>query len=467
MKIGVILSLAVGSLVLALPALAAGKGAMSEESALEIGTEAYVYGYPLVMMEVTRQKLTNVASPQGVHGAPVNQLAHARTFLTAGFTDVVAPNNDTLYSQAWLDLAKEPMVLHLPDSGGRYYLMPMLSAWTDVFASPGSRTTGTHAGDYAIVGPRFHGALPPGVHALRSPTNLAWLIGRTYSDGTPADLAAVHAFQDGMSLKPLSAYGAAYTPPAGKVDASIDMVTSPREQVDAMDATTFFGILAAKMLDNPPAPGDAALIARMAKIGIHPGCAVDPARLDPAAQLGVVHAPVLGQAEILIHEQSAGERVNGWILPKKTGKYGKDYLQRALIAAMGLGANLPRDAVYPMTKEDSEGKRLNGKHRYVLHFASGATPPVKAFWSVTMYDDAMFFVDNPLGRYAVHSKDPLTFNQDGSLDLLIQHDAPNPTAQSNWLPAPAGDFVLMMRMYWPKKPVLTGTWTPPAVVRDP
>lgn len=359
------------------------------------------------------------------------------------------------------------MILHLPDSGGRYCLMPMLSAWTEVFASPGSRTSGTRAGDYAIVGSRFHGALPAGAHTLRSPTSLAWLIGRTYSDGAPADLAAVHELQDGMSLKPLSAYGAASAPPARKIDPAIDMVTSPREQVAAMDATTFFGILAAKMLDNPPAPGDAAVIARIAKLGIHPGCAVDPAKLDPVAALGVAHAPLLGQAEILIHEQSAGDQVNGWLWPKKTGKYGKDYLQRSVIAAVGLGANLPADAVYPMTKEDSDGQRLNGKHRYVLHFASGATPPVKAFWSVTMYDDAMFFVANPLSRYAIHAKDPLTFNQDGSLDPLIQHDAPNPTAQSSWLPAPEGDFVLMMRMHWPKTPALTGAWTPPAVARQP
>jgi hypothetical protein len=467
MKIGAILALAMGSFVFSRPAVAAHHAAIGEDEALAIATDAYVYGYPLVTMEVTRQKLTNVATSQGVRGAPVNQLSHARAFLTAGFTDVVAPNNDTLYSQAWLDLAKEPLVLHLPDSGGRYTLMPVLSAWTDVFASPGTRTTGTAAGDYAIVGPGFHGKLPRGVHPLRSPTNLAWLIGRTHSDGSPADLAAVHAFQDGMSLKPLSAFGKAFDPPLGPVDPGIDMGTSPREQVDRMDAATFFGILAAKLRSNPPAAADAPMVARLAKIGIQPGCDFDPGKLDPAVARGVARAPRAGLAKILAHEKSAGKQVNGWIWAKKTGRYGTDYLQRALIAAVGLGANLPEDAVYPLAKVDGGGQRLSGKHRYVIHFAPGATPPVKAFWSVTMYDEAMLLVENPIHRYAVHSADPLTFNADGSLDLLIQRDAPAGAAKNNWLPAPKGDFNLMLRMYWPSKPVLTGVWAPPAVARDP
>lgn len=467
MRIGIALAMIVGSFVLSAPAFAAHPKAMSEAEARKVATEAYIYGYPLVMMELTKQKLTNVASPDGLHGAPINQLSHVRELVTAGFTDVVAPNNDTLYSQAWMDLSKEPLVLHVPDSGGRYYLMPMLSAWTNVFASPGARTTGTGAGDFAILGPGFHGKLPKGVHALKSPTNLAWLIGRTYTNGTSADLAAVHAFQDGMSLKPLSAYGKAFVPPQGQVDASIDMTTSPRDQVDNLDAATFFGILAEKMRDNPPASVDKAMIAKLAKIGIRPDCAFDPGRLAPAVRKGLDAAPVAGLKKILAHEKSAGKHVNGWIWAKKTGSYGTDYLQRAFIAALGLGANLPTDAVYPVTRVDGDGARLNGKSRYVLHFARGKTPPVKGFWSVTLYDDQMYFVANPIQRYAIHSADPLKLNADDSLDLVIQHDAPAGASMANWLPAPSGNFVLMLRMYWPKKPVLRGTWAPPAVTREP
>jgi DNA sulfur modification protein DndE len=467
MRIGIVLAMIVGSFVLSAPAGAAHPEAMSEAKALKIATEAYIYGYPLVMMEMTRRKLTNVAIPDGFHGAPMNQLSHARQFLTAGFTDVVAPNNDTLYSQAWMDLSKEPLVLHVPDSAGRYYLMPMLSAWTNVFASPGARTTGTGAGDFAILGPGFHGKLPKGVHALRSPTNLAWLIGRTSSDGTPADLIAVHAFQDGMWLKPLSAYGKPYVAPEAQIDPAIDMTTSPRDQVDMLDAATFFGIFADRLRDNPPAAADKAMIAKLAKIGIRLDCAFDPGRLAPDVKQGLDGAPAAGLAKILAHETSAGKHVNGWIWPKKTGKYGTDYRKRAFVAAVGLGANLPADAVYATAKVDGDGVRLSGKSRYVLHFAKGATPPVKAFWSVTMYDDQMFFVENPIQRYALHSADALTFNDDGSLDLIVQHAAPATAVMANWLPAPEGNFVVMLRMYWPRKPVLKGTWAPPAVTRVP
>ena len=452
--------------VFAAPALADEAKGISEKEALRIGTEAYVYGYPLVTMEVTRQRLTHVAAPEGLRGAPTNQLSHVRSFLTAGFTEVVAPNNDTLYSQAWLDLAKEPVVLHLPDAKGRYYLMPILSGWTDVVASPGTRTTGDGAGDYAIVGPDFHGALPAGVRELRSPTNMAWLLGRVYSTGTPTDLAAVHAFQDGLSLTPLSAYGRPYSPPQGQVDPGLDRKTSPKDLVDRMDAATFFKILAAKLQDNPPAAADAPMVADLARVGIQRGRAFDLRKLTPSVARALTRSVWMGQQRIRAHAKSAGKRVNGWTWATKIGRYGTDYLQRALVTSVGLGANLPLDAIYPVAKVDSQGERLNGAGRYVIHFAPGATPPVKAFWSVTMYDDRKFFVKNSIDRYAIHSADKLTFNKDGSLDLYLQHSSPGRKAASNWLPAPMGDFDLVLRMYWPTERALRGAWEPPPVVRS-
>ena len=212
--------------------------AITEKEALEAGIEGVVYGLPLVIMDITMKKTTNVTKPEGF-SAPVNQLVNAQTFPDASFKDVVRANVDTLYSSAWLDLSKEPMVLSVPDTHGRYYLMPMLDAWTNVFASPGKRTTGTKAGNFAITGPGWTGTLPTGVKEIKSPTNLVWMIGRTQTDG-PKDYAAVHAIQKGYRLVPLSAFGKPYTPPKGVVDPSVDMKAPPVEQLARMDGAMFF-----------------------------------------------------------------------------------------------------------------------------------------------------------------------------------------------------------------------------------
>jgi len=232
--------------------------------------DAYVYGYPLVLMDVTRAKMTNVPSSSGL-AAPMGQFANVRTFPDATFVDVVSPNADTLYSSAWLDLKQERIVMSVPDTHGRYYLMPMLDAWTNVFASLGKRTTGTAKGNYAITGPGWSGALPAGVKEIKSPTNMVWIIGRTQTNGK-ADYAAVHAIQDKYKLTPLNAWGKPYTPPANvPIDPKIDMKAAPVDTVAAMDASTFFNRLAVLMKDNPPAAADAPMVARLASIGIVPG----------------------------------------------------------------------------------------------------------------------------------------------------------------------------------------------------
>ena len=221
--------------------------------------EAYIFGYPLVTVEMTRRVLTNAVKPEGLHG-PMGQFANIGQYPTAAFKDVTAPNADTLYSSAFLDLSQGPWILQLPDEHGRYYLMPILEAWTNVYADPGTRTTGTGAGEFAIVGPGWHGELPPGAEELRSATNLVWIIGRTYCTGTPEDYAAVHAIQDQYKLVPLSAYGKPYTPPPGKVDPSIDMKATPREQVERMDTISYFKLLAELMKQNPPYAEDAPIL---------------------------------------------------------------------------------------------------------------------------------------------------------------------------------------------------------------
>jgi hypothetical protein len=442
-------------------------GKLSEAGALTLGTEAYIYGYPLVTMEMTRRVITNVAAPEGTH-APMNQLANLRQYPDASFRDVTAPNADTLYSSAFLDVSSEPYVLSLPDENGRYYLMPMLSGWTDVFTDPGSRTTGTGAQTYAITGPGWKGALPDGVKEIKSPTGIVWIIGRTYCTGTPEDYKAVHAIQDEYKLVPLSAYGKPYTPPAGKVDPTIDMKTAVRDQVNALDAEAYFKLLAELMKTNPPAPGDAPMIAKLALIGLVPGQDFDIAKLAPDVRKGLEGAPMAAQEKIMAVAGKPGKLENGWAVLTDLGSYGTNYVVRAVVTAVGLGANLPQDAVYPKAQVDGDGNSLNGANNYILTFPKGQTPPVKGFWSLTMYDAQYFFVDNPLNRYTLSPRNDLKYNSDGSLDLYIQNAPPGADKESNWLPAPKGDFILMLRLYWPNDTpptILDGTWTPAPVMK--
>jgi hypothetical protein len=439
--------------------------ALTPDEARAIAEEAYIYGYPLVTMEYTRRVLTNVAEPVGTK-APMGHLIRLREYPTAKFRDVTAPNADTLYTTAFIDVTKEPYVLSLPDADGRYYLFPMLDGWTNVFQVPGKRTTGTGPQKYAITGPGWSGTLPEGVTEYKSPTGIVWILGRIYCTGTPEDYAAVHKMQDEVSLVPLSSYGKPYTTPAGKVDPNIDMKTPVRDQVNALTTAGYFQLLAELMKDNPPAAADAAVVANMAKLGIVPGQPVNFDALGAEVKTALQDVPKQGFAKIMQHFKDAGKDEGGWVFTTHTGEYGTEYLQRALITAIGLGANRPQDAVYPTSEVDADGKPYSGANKYVMHFPKGHLPPVDGFWSLTMYNGDYFFVDNPLNRYTLSARDALKENADGSVDLYIQHENPGPEKESNWLPAPNDKFILMLRLYWPKETppsLLDGTWKIPAV----
>ncbi|WP_421917145.1 DUF1254 domain-containing protein [Mesorhizobium sp.] len=427
---------------------------------------AIVYGIPLVMMELTRKRMTNVARA-GYSAAPVNQFAHVPIYPPADFKNIVRANVDTLYSSAFLDLSAEPVVLSVPDTEDRYYLLPMMDAWTNVFASPGARTTGTRASAFAITGPNWRAPLPPGLQGLASPTNMAWILGRTQTNG-PADYPAVHAVQAGFKLTPLSQFGKSYVEPQGIVDASTDMKTPPVEQLQAMTGEQFFAELARLLISNPPSAADAAMVAELATIGIVPGEPWNVGELDPAMHDALEGAVA---AAIQMLRRKAGQimatSVNGWRIPRMDiGAFGTNYELRALIALIAIGANIPADSIYPTAYDDAAGEPLNGANRYVLHFDAGLTPPVKAFWSVTMYDPDSFFVKNAIDRHAVSSWMPLSRNADGSLDIFIQNEAPGDGKDANWLPAPEGAFNITMRMYWPKAgapSIIDGSWQPPAI----
>ncbi|HEV8052185.1 MAG TPA: DUF1254 domain-containing protein [Parachlamydiaceae bacterium] len=440
---------------------------LSEKEAESIGVEAYIYGYPLVTMEMARRQTTNVDESVDTFGAPMGQFYNLRAYPTAEFKSMTSPNADTLYSSAWLDVSKEPYILSLPDVDNRYFLMPLLSAWTEVFEVPGKRTTGTKAQTYAITGPKWNGTLPEGVIEYKSPTSLVWILGRIYCSGNPEDYAAVHAIQDKINLVPLYAYGKSYTPPKGYVDPNIDMITPTHEQVATMEAGVFFKLMASLLKDNPPSKDDASIVKKMAKIGLIPGNDFDINKLDTAVILGLKNAPNIALEKIEKSFETNGNQVNGWKINTKTGIYGTDYLNRALVTMVELGANKPHDAIYPTLKNDADGKPYNGAQKYVLHFDKGELPPVNGFWSLTMYNSEMFFVDNPFNRYTLSQRNEFKMNDDGSIDLYLQNESPGKDKEDNWLPAPKDNFVLMFRLYWPKEEspsILNGTWKPPAVL---
>ena len=430
---------------------------------IPLASDAYVYGYPLVTMEMTRRVITNVAQTKGTRG-PMGSIIKLRKYPDASFRDVTAPNADTLYTTAFFDVGDEPWVLDQPDMGERYFLLPLLSGWTDVFEVPGTRTTGGAKQTFLTTGPGWTGSVPEGMKQLKSPTALVWLLGRIYCTGTPDDYAAVHALQDAFKLQPLSTWGKDYLP-TGKVDPSIDMKTPVRDQVNAMPLSDYFTLLANLMKRNPPAAADAPALARFARIGLMAGKDFDPSILGKHASREV---PKLSLDRMKLHFLDSDDisRVNGWSYTVKAGVYGTDYLQGALVTAIGLGANRPQDAIYPTSLKPNLVEDYDGKHNYVIRFPKGKLPPVKGFWSLTMYDEQMFFVENPINRYSMSLRTNPTYDADGSLAIYIQHESPGQDREANWLPAPKGKFHLMLRLYWPDESapaLIDGSWMVPAV----
>ncbi|MET0672105.1 MAG: DUF1254 domain-containing protein [Microbacterium pygmaeum] len=422
--------------------------------------EAWTYLYPLVTMEVTRLQSTNVTERSGAMSGPANSFVHIREFPTAEFRAVVRPNFDTLYSSVWLDLTHGPQIVHMPDSGDRYYLLPMLDMWTDVFASPGKRTTGTGAQDYLITAPGWSGEVPDGVAHLSAPTPYVWIIGRTQTNGAH-DYAAVGAFQDAMSIRPLDPADTFQAP----VDPSVDMTTEPLTLVNALSAVDFFTWAAKLLAANPPHPTDFSILARIANLGIVPGQPFDASRFDADGLAELQAGATEALHELMATLPRLGTHAHGWASYLDTmGVYGNFYLKRAIVALVGLGANPVEDAIYPLLVTDADGDRPVGGTDYVLHFEQDELPPVSAFWSLTMYDEEGYQVANEIDRYAIGDRDELVYNADGSLDLYMQHVNPGPDKVANWLPSPAsGTLGVTLRLYAPKPAALTAEWAPPAV----
>lgn len=463
MKISFLAALCAGALFLCIPAAQA-QQAVSADEARVIARDTFIYAYPLVLSKITQRVATNVQEPQGTR-APINQFIHFSTFPDPSFTAVVRPNADTLYSIISYDVTAEPLVVSVPASDNRYYLLPWLDMWSDVFTVPGSRTTGNGPQTFAIVGPNWQGQLPADVTEYRSPTGEGILIGRIQTN-SKADYAAVHKFQNGLKAVPLSAYGKTYTPPKGVVSPNQDM-SAPPEQIDKMSAAAFFGMFVELMKKNPPHVNDYPIIDRMKRIGIEPGKDFNFTSASKDVQAALNAAPAEALSEIKSASLRSGTLVNGWrTTTTAIGTYGTDYLHRANIAYIGYGANSIEDAIYPAVYTDSDGVPFSSGKHYLIHFTKDQIPPVRGFWSLTMYDDRQLFTANPIDRYAIGDRDKLTFNTDGSLELYIQSESPGKDKEANWLPAPkSGTFTMNLRLYWPKAEATNGTWAPPPVRR--
>ena len=446
------------------PSSATSGNSLPADSVKAIAKNAYVYGIALALIDITRNRLTNVEAPIPGLAAPINQFAISDVFPDAKFRAVVRPNADTYYTSGVLDLDTDAMVLSLPNTNGRYYLMPMLDAYSNVFASPGKRTTGTQAGIFLITGPKWTGSVPAGMKEIKAPTNTVWIIGRTQVNSPEDGTKVVVPLEKKYILMPLSAWGKPYTAPKGIVNPNIPK-TSPNDQVKNMSIDSFFNYVNRLLVLNPPPASDSAAIAQFNKIGVGPGAKFDLSSFDTSTQdaLKTIPQMVFGYMDEVL-KKGAVKPVNGWSVAfKGVGNYGTDYDLRALADYIGLGANIPEDAIYPTCAVDADGQGLSGGNKYIIHFEKGKTPPVNAFWSITMYDQDGFFIDNPINRYAIGDRNNLKKNSDGSVDIYFQNISPGKEKESNWLPAPSGSFNLCLRMYWPKEEMLNGSWTPPGV----
>jgi hypothetical protein len=427
-----------------------------------IAAEAYEFLYPLVTMEFTRRQATNIEAGKLPGRGPMNDFQHIREFPDADFKIVVRPNFDTLYSSAWLDLTSEPLVVSAPDTDDRYYMLPMMDMWTDVFAVPGKRTSGTGPAQWALTAPGWQGELPEDVPSIGAPTPYIWIIGRTQTNG-PSDYPAVHEVQNGFTITPLSQWGKEPSgpPPLTPAD-TIDMTTPPLDQVNALSGRQFFALAAELLKLHPPHLTDWSTIERMSHLGLVVGQSFDADAYGPEVVEAVSAAPAEAQRHLLSSLPTLAVVVNGWQMNTNSmGVYGTFYAKRAIVTMVGLGANPAEDAIYPLLMADGDGNKVVGESEYVLHFDADDLPPVDAFWSVTMYDDQGFQAGNELDRFAIGDRDQLAYNADGSLDLYIQHGNPGSEREANWLPAPTGPLGITMRLYAPRQGVLTGGWAPP------
>jgi hypothetical protein len=429
---------------------------------IEISKKAYIYVLPLYVMYRTRWHA--VFNPENPYGGMINDFRHSRMLADPASRAVSGPNNDTLYSGAWLDLKPDPLVLHVPDTDGRYYSVQFLDFYTNNFASIGRRTTGTREGDYLVIGPDYEGETPRSLPVIKSPTNAVLLTSRFLIDG-PEDLLDVFELQNQLSITSLSSWMG--REPGNTRSKPTKTFIRPNPE----DPFNHFTVVNLALTENPPPRSEKPLIQEFKKIGVGPGQIFDPKRFSDTERGEILLGIQQAKEELKAFYSQVLRSKTGWvILDPDLGRYGTKYTLRAFAAVFAFAALTREEAMYFTTNIDEDRKRLHGRNRFVLRFAKDGLPPVDAFWSLTMYsiekDMRSFLVWNPIDRYSVGDRTKgLKYNEDGSLDIYIQHDSPGPDKESNWLPAPADVFMLALRAYQPRRELLEGRYLMPPVRR--
>jgi hypothetical protein len=429
---------------------------IAEQMAYHVGVQAYIYGYPLVDMYRQMHNETHRTEADQQVYAPVNRFYRFPAIVgpdNAG--NFRAPNNDTLYYTAWFDISSEPLIIHTPDTGGRYYTIAVTNLYAEV-QHIGRRTTGTEEGWYALVAPGWQGSLPPGVQRIEMETPRGWLLGRMLVDGAE-DFAAAMGLVEQVWLATLSEFNPSQRPaqPAERISTLLE----------PMSSLGFFEIMNLTLRELPPRPATAALMAQFDAIGIGPASSFNQYTLSPAVKRGLERAIRDGKAMVEAATRRTIDDYNGWMISSAIGRYGFDYLHRAAVVKGGYG-NLPEESLYPAVISDSDGQMMTGANRYQLHFAAGQLPPVHGFWSLATYRLGDLQLEaNELERYSIGDRSrELAFNPDGSLTLVLQHTAPT-DGSSNWLPTPGGSFMAVMRLYEPAAAALDNDYLLPRIER--
>lgn len=426
-----------------------------EADAYQAGLSAYIWGYPLVRMERVAREYSDVPDPKPPtsYRAPLNQIGWATSLATPDAKDMPTANNDTLYLSAVVDLGKEPFILHVPETKDRYYVVDVFDMWQNLEHYIGRRTTGTKAGDFAIVPPGWKGKLPKGVKRLDASTGKVWLWGRLRVNQGEA-MEPLVKLQQQFTLRPLSQWkNAKYVAAAATLPAMPDTGGDP---------LGFYTQLAFALKSNAVPPQDAALFGQFARFGLTKD-GFDGSKLNPKQRDALIRALQDGPKVAVSALSSSGTERNGWSWVRGLDDFGYTYPLRALIAGPYLGGQGEKEAMYPLRSTDSKGDQLEGSKKYVIHFKKA--PPVNAFWSLTVYNAAdKMLIENPIQRYKLGTDTKgLKVNADGSFDVPLQSTKPDGEFAANWLPAPSGPFYMILRLYQPKDEVLSGKYDLPQV----
>ena len=434
-----------------------------------VGKMAYVWGYPLVNAHNRRAAFAEAPEPGLLGGvvpiAPVGFNQMLTGYVKPDQTFIVCPNQDVAYGAGFTSLDKEPTVIQVPDFGKRFYVYAMYDQRTDEIARIGQQY-GTKPGFYMLVGPNWKGKVPKGINAvLRSSTGLVFVIPRVFKDATPEDSKAVQPLINQVVMYPLSQYDGkmkikdySKSPdfPAPPVAPN-----APKGESKWVNPQTYFEELPVVMKEVPPLPGEEALYRWIASVW-------DAAAKNPETKKALVESFAAAEQELvspLFQFQYNGKAIgNGWTVPENASRWGTDYLNRTAISRSSMYQNTSAETQYNLREFDSDGKPLDGTSQYTVTFPKGQVPPVKGFWSLTLYNEEKFFFPNPLERFSLGTKNKnLKYAPDGSLTLYLGSKSPGGENEANWIPAPAGRFSLILRLYWPEAPVLNGKWVPPEV----